>query len=163
MKKIVWLVVIAAAVFGIWTLMNKPVQAPGMDASGSGDISGSDATDATHQSSGDDMTPPGTTVTAGADVTLGAVKNITVTGSNFKFAPSTITVKKGDKVHLTFVNSGGLHDFRIDELGVATKKVNGGEQDVVDFVASKAGTFEFYCSVGTHRQMGMKGTITVTE
>jgi uncharacterized cupredoxin-like copper-binding protein len=31
----------------------------------------------------------------------------------------------------------------------------------VQFVADKTGTFEFYCSVGNHRQMGMVGTLVV--
>ncbi len=92
-----------------------------------------------------------------------AVKEFTVTGTSFSFAPSSMTVKKGDKVKITFVNTSGFHDFKIDEFNVATKKINGGEEDVVEFTANKVGTFEYYCSVGSHRAMGMKGTLTVTE
>jgi plastocyanin len=92
-----------------------------------------------------------------------AVKEFTVTGANFSFTPSTMTVKKGDTVKITFVNSGGFHDLKIDEFAVATKKLSSGAQEVVEFVADKAGTFEYYCSVGDHRAMGMKGTLTVTE
>jgi plastocyanin len=91
------------------------------------------------------------------------VKEFTVTGANFSFTPSTMTVKKGDTVKITFVNSGGFHDLKIDEFAVATKKLSAGAQEVVEFVADKAGTFEYYCSVGDHRAMGMKGTLTVTE
>ncbi len=90
-----------------------------------------------------------------------AVHESTVVGSNFKFVPSSLTVKQGEKVRLTFQNSGGMHDLRIDELGVATKKIGSGATDVVEFTPDKKGTFEFYCSVGDHRAMGMKGTITV--
>ena len=53
-----------------------------------------------------------------------AVKEFTVSGQNFSFEPSSITVKKGDKVKITFKNTQGFHDFRIDELGVATNKRN---------------------------------------
>ncbi len=95
--------------------------------------------------------------------TASGVKEFTVTGTSFSFAPSSMTVKKGDKVKITFVNASGFHDFRLDEFKVATPKINGGEQAVVEFTADKIGTFEYYCSVGEHRAMGMKGTLTVTE
>ncbi len=89
-------------------------------------------------------------------------KVLTVTGSNFAFAPTQLTVKKGETVTINFENTGGLHDWKIDEFNAATKKINGGQTDSVTFVADKAGSFEYYCSVGTHRQMGMRGTLIVT-
>jgi len=103
---------------------------------------------------------PTTTPTA---PTAAAVKEFTVTGQNFSFAPSTLTVKKGDTVKIIFKNADGTHDLRIDEFNAATKRIRTGEQETITFVADKAGSFEFYCSVGSHRQMGMKGTLTVTE
>jgi plastocyanin len=93
----------------------------------------------------------------------GDVKEFVVTGNNFSFAPSTLTVKKGDRVRVVFKNTVGFHDFVIDEFQAATKKINAGQEDVIEFVADKAGSFEYYCSVGTHRQMGMKGTLVVQE
>ena len=90
-------------------------------------------------------------------------KEFSITGKNFSFSPATITVAKGDKVRIVFKNTGGFHDFRIDEFKVATDRVADGGEDEVEFIADKAGTFEYYCSVGTHRQMGMKGVLTVTE
>jgi len=91
----------------------------------------------------------------------GNVKEFKVTGSNFKFDMSEIKVKAGDTVKITFVNSGGFHDFVLDEFNVATKQANGPSEESVTFVADKAGTYEFYCSVGQHRQMGMKGNLIV--
>ena len=88
-------------------------------------------------------------------------KSFTVTGQNFSFAPPTITVKKGDAVKITFKNAQGFHDFRIDEFGIATKQIRGGAEESVSFVADKVGSFEYYCSVGSHRAMGMKGTLIV--
>jgi plastocyanin len=98
---------------------------------------------------------------AGAESTSSKIKEFTVTGKNFSFTPNTLAVNKGDKVKITFKNAGGFHDFKIDEFNVAAKKIGDGQQDVVEFTADKAGTFEYYCSVGNHRQMGMKGTLTV--
>ncbi len=106
---------------------------------------------------------PSSTYLAGNQITISDTntKKITVTGSNFKFDPSEIRVKKGDIVTINFQNSGGNHDFVIDEFNVKTKVIAGGESDSVTFTADKVGTFEYYCSVGNHRAMGMKGNLIV--
>jgi plastocyanin len=93
--------------------------------------------------------------------TQGEVKSFTVEGSNFKFNPSEIRVKEGDTVKITFKNTGGFHDWVVDQFGAATKQANAPAEETIQFVANKKGTFEYYCSVGTHRQMGMKGNLIV--
>lgn len=104
---------------------------------------------------------PVTTVTPSTTISAGT-KEFTVLGSNYKFEPTTLTVKKGDTVKITFKNTGGFHDFVIDEFtGAKTKQLQDGGMEVISFVADKTGTFEFYCSVGKHREMGMKGTLVV--
>lgn len=104
--------------------------------------------------------PNATTSTASPSA---AVKEITVTSTGMAFNPKTLSVKKGDRVKVTYTNGGGTHDLRIDGYNVGTKVISGGQSETFEFVADKAGTFEYYCSVGNHRQMGMKGTLTVTE
>ena len=89
-----------------------------------------------------------------------SVKVFTVEGRKFSFTPSALTVKKGDKVKITFKNLDGFHDFVIDEFNVRTKQIPVGEE-TIEFVADKTGSFEFYCSVGNHRELGMKGTLTI--
>jgi plastocyanin len=101
------------------------------------------------------------TFTTTTTVTTSAVKEFTVVGSNFKFEPSVLSVNKGDTVKITFKDINGFHDFRIDEFNVATKQMQEGNEQTVTFIADKAGSFEYYCSVGEHRAMGMKGTLTV--
>ncbi|MDQ3076731.1 MAG: cupredoxin domain-containing protein [bacterium] len=102
-----------------------------------------------------------TGVSAGAAVSAGAIKEFTVTGENFKFSPTTMTVNKGDRVKITFVNKQGFHDLVVGGYNARTKQMQAGTQETIEFVADKAGTFEYYCSVGSHRQMGMVGTLTV--
>src|SRR3989344_5261879 len=68
------------------------------------------------------------------------VKTFTVTGSNFAFNPSSISVKKGDTVKITFKNSGGMHDWRVDEYGAATKVISTGAEGTITFVANKTGS-----------------------
>ncbi|MBP9715548.1 MAG: cupredoxin domain-containing protein [Candidatus Pacebacteria bacterium] len=94
-------------------------------------------------------------------IVVGEVREFTIEGSNFAFVPSSITVNKGDKVKITFKNTQGFHDFVVDEFGAATKQGQAPFDEVIEFTADKAGSFEYYCSVGTHRQMGMKGTLIV--
>ncbi len=88
-------------------------------------------------------------------------QKITVTGSNFAFSPNTITAKKGQKVTVTFKSDGGFHDFAIDEFNVKSDIVGSGKSVDVSFTPDKTGTFEFYCSVGNHRAMGMVGKLIV--
>lgn len=90
-----------------------------------------------------------------------AVKEFTVTGSDFKFDIKEIRVKKGDTVKITFKNAQGFHDFTIDTLNVGTRQISQGTEDTVQFVAQKEGSFEYYCSVANHRAIGMKGMLVV--
>ena len=86
-----------------------------------------------------------------------------ISGGNFYFVPNMITVKKGSKVTINFKNDGGSHNFKLDEFNVATNMLESGDTESVTFTADKVGAFEYYCSFGQHRAMGMKGTLTVVE
>lgn len=102
-----------------------------------------------------------TSTTVQLPTTVPATKSFTIEASNFSFNPAAIQVNKGDKVSITLVNKNGFHDLVIDGYNVKTNGVNSGQTATVTFVADKVGTFEYYCSVGNHRQMGMKGTLIV--
>ena len=90
------------------------------------------------------------------------VKEFTIEATSFKFTPADIQVNQGDTVKINFVNKEGFHDFVIDEFSLArTQKLSTCGSQTIQFVADKKGTFESYCSVGTHRQMGMVGKLIV--
>lgn len=95
------------------------------------------------------------------DTTESDVRVVNVKGSPFKFEPSEIKVKKGEKIKIVFTNEKGMHDWVIDEFDARTKQIKAGETDSVEFTADKAGTFEYYCSVSNHKAMGMKGNLIV--
>ena len=72
-----------------------------------------------------------------------------------------MTVNKGDTLKVTVKNMKGTHSLKIDEFNTSTRILNAGEEQTITFVADKTGTFQYYCSVGNHRAMGMWGTLNV--
>jgi len=100
------------------------------------------------------------TETATTDQTT---KEFTLSASSFKYDITEIRVKKGDTVKITLNNTGGMHDWMVAEFNAKTKQITDGQTDTISFVADKAGEFEYYCSVGNHRAMGMVGKLIVEE
>ena len=152
MKALITIVVLALIAWGIYAWIDKDnVEAP--------------TNTETSAQTGDVSTSPATqtdTVSVTATTTvIPEVKELTVVGKSFSFSPSTIMVNKGDRVRVTFKNEGGQHDWVIDEFNARTNILSSEQSQTIEFVADKAGSFEYYCSVGTHRQMGMKGTLVV--
>lgn len=88
---------------------------------------------------------------------------IDMDGFNYEYDVKQIKVKKGDIVTINLKSTEGFHDWVVDEFGAATERINEGETTSVTFTADKVGTFQYYCSVGTHRQQGMVGYIIVEE
>lgn len=86
---------------------------------------------------------------------------IDISGQNFSYDQTEIRVKEGDTVVINFTSTDGFHDWVVDEFDAKTARVSTGNTTSVAFVADKAGTYEYYCSVGTHRQQGMVGTLIV--
>jgi nitrite reductase (NO-forming) len=89
------------------------------------------------------------------------VKEFTIVSKGLNFAPNEIKVNAGDTVRVTYKNTVGTHDWTIDEFNAKTKLLDAGQEETVEFVADKAGSFEFYCSVPGHRKAGMKGNLIV--
>ena len=84
-----------------------------------------------------------------------------IKGQNFSFDTKEMSVNKGDTVVINFSSVDGMHDWVIDEFAARTPQIKSGETAKVTFVADKTGTFEYYCSIGQHRAMGMKGKLIV--
>lgn len=89
------------------------------------------------------------------------IKEVMVGGSNYKFEPSQIKVKLGDTVKVRFMNTQGTHNFTIDGLNTKTNTISSGQEETIEFTASEVGNFEYYCSVGNHKEQGMVGSLVV--
>ena len=92
--------------------------------------------------------------------------SITVTMTEFKFDPASVSAPSG-KVVFFLVNAGTTqHDLVIRDA--SNNKVTGSELvsagDSVVFTVDKigAGTYTYFCSQPGHEASGMKGTLTVT-
>ena len=94
-------------------------------------------------------------------MTAPAIKIFNVSGQSFSFSPSEIKVKQGDMVRIVFTSIDGHHDWVVDGYNVETARVSAGGASAVEFTADRKGNFSFYCSVGDHEQLGMKGVLVV--
>lgn len=148
----IFLLILVLGIVGVllFTMNSKKVEAPQVEAPGVVEVN----TVPSEQNTDNNSDQMGIIVES-------TVKEFTVSGKNFSFTPSSITVNKGDRVKITFNNTDGFHDFVIDTYGVATKQTKAPTTEVLEFTADKAGSFEYYCSVGSHRAMGMKGIFKV--
>lgn len=152
------IIVIVLVIVGIFALANNDDQTESESNTTEGEQTIDETGASTDEaiSAEDDQTSPN-------NDEAGEVKTFQVNGQNFSFSPNQLTVKKGDTVKIVFASTDGFHDFVIDEFNARTEHINTGQTSEVTFVADKAGTFEFYCSVGNHRAMGMVGALTVEE
>lgn len=103
----------------------------------------------------------------GTDMEIDAdALQVVVNASNFKYEPNVMEAKPGQTVVVTLDVTEGFHDFVIDGIeGAKTTQMNAGSTETITFVvptdAAAGDSYEFYCSVGEHRQMGMVGTLKV--
>jgi nitrite reductase (NO-forming) len=86
---------------------------------------------------------------------------VSLTASEFKFAPSGMQLPAGKKVKITLANAGAVeHDITVDALGVKLHTPVG-KISSEEFSFDKPGTYDFYCSIPGHKEAGMRGTLTV--
>ena len=91
----------------------------------------------------------------------GQVREFTVVGDHFAFAPSTLPVNRNDLVKITFTAQDMAHSFTVDDYRIV-KRAGAGQTVTFEFRADKAGTFSFYCNLSQdERCKNMKGTLTV--
>lgn len=98
------------------------------------------------------------------DDAMMAEADMTIDMSSFVFTPNAIEIKAGETMTIKLTNSGGFHDLVIDELDVASEQINEGDETMITITApldAKGDSYEFYCSVGNHREQGMVGVIKV--
>lgn len=101
---------------------------------------------------------------------------LTVEMSNFSFAPAVITVRRGERYRIHFVNTAkGGHNFVAKEFFSASTlapedadkihdggiEVAGGQTVDITVTPNAAGTYKSRCTHFMHSSFGMKGEIVV--
>ncbi len=82
-------------------------------------------------------------------VVTGEVRHITIIAkkNEWRFEPEIIDINRGDKVIATVVNEDDYdHGLAIDAFGVS-QRMPANSTIIVEFTATQAGNFPFYCSV----------------
>jgi uncharacterized cupredoxin-like copper-binding protein len=101
------------------------------------------------------------------------IKTVAIKETNFKLSPSNVTLSKPGTYAFKAENYGSVqHSLTIEGKGLEGE---GGEGDEVELeqplspdqsavltvTFEKPGTYEMYCPVDGHEQMGMKGEVVV--
>jgi len=83
----------------------------------------------------------------GSTQDAGSVKEVHIDMFDFGFNQDKVSIQKGDHVRLVVTSSDGTHGIMIPGLGLSTGKVSPGQQAVLEFTATEAGTFDYFCNV----------------
>jgi cytochrome c oxidase subunit 2 len=98
-----------------------------------------------------------------AGTPMRGVHVIQVALRKYEFSPGSLRVKKGEHVKLIMSAADHDHGFKLDDFDI-NQKIPKGTTVVVEFIADKAGTFQFRCSsVCGLGHRNMKGTLVVEE
>jgi uncharacterized cupredoxin-like copper-binding protein len=120
------------------------------------------------------------TACGGAASSSTTPKTVTLALNEFQFQPAEITVNVDQPITLVLKNNGTvLHDFvstdamvdvmeehgaMHDMAGMETAMhaaIEAGQQSTLEFKATQAGTYTFYCTVAGHKEAGMVGKLIV--
>jgi plastocyanin len=89
---------------------------------------------------------------------------VAISETEFKLDPSSVQVDPAGTVTFRVTNDGAVdHALEVDGQGVEeeTETIKPGESAELTVDLSKEGSYEIYCPIGNHRDMGMEGTLTV--
>lgn len=100
---------------------------------------------------------------AGGGGQAGAGQQVTVTATEFKFDPATVTVRVNEPVRVTLRNSGTVvHDWTVQGLDQDVSIVAQPRQSASgDFTTTKTGTYKVICKQPGHEGSGMVGELVV--
>ena len=81
--------------------------------------------------------------------------------TEYEYKPASMEMAAGESVKLVLVNTGVIeHDFTIDSIGFKAVVRQGGTVERT-FGPLAAGTYDVYCSIPGHKELGMVMTLEV--
>jgi len=83
------------------------------------------------------------------------------------YSVEELNIEEGQTVEFIYTHEAGQHDLVLEnsegeEVASTDVLTEEGESDSFTYTFEDADDYEFFCSVGTHRQAGMEGTIQIT-
>lgn len=87
-------------------------------------------------------------------------QQFTIVTREYSFEPSKLVAKSGPATFVVENKGQIIHDFTIDQLGIHFNVEAG--RTVTKSYRLEPGTYEIYCSVAGHKQLGMTGTLEVS-
>lgn len=123
--------------------------------------SSNDSSSSTAAESTSSTTAAGNT---GQAPSTGGGETVKVSETEYQLSPSTVNVKPGE-VTFDVSNDGQVtHNLEVEGPNGEEELPSDlapGDSGTLTVDLSKPGTYEFYCPVDNHKQMGMEGEITV--
>jgi len=93
----------------------------------------------------------------------GETREFRMTAKKYEFNPSTVTVRKGERVKLVVTALDKDHGLKIEAFGIE-QVLKKGQTTTIEFTADKSGEFPFVCSKFCGFGHGkMKGKLLVEE
>lgn len=103
--------------------------------------------------------------------------SVTVSPSQFSYAPREITLKRNQKIKLTLKNNDSIeHDIEIEAMPLLQQNEEGqtaaiqtnfhihataNSQAEGEFTPTQEGTYQYFCTIPGHKEQGMVGIIEV--
>jgi uncharacterized cupredoxin-like copper-binding protein len=106
----------------------------------------------------------GTTEEQAAAPTGPSSASVKVSETEFKISPANPSIDKAGTVSFAVSNDGKIpHALEVEGPGgeAKTGTIEPGKSEDLKVDLSKAGTYEWYCPIGNHKDQGMKGEIKV--
>ena len=94
----------------------------------------------------------------------GSSQSVNVSLTDFKLNPDNPTVKAGSVTFKATNDGQTTHSLEVEGPGDEQELPNDlapGDSGELTVDLSKPGTYEWYCPIANHRQLGMEGEITV--
>ena len=91
-----------------------------------------------------------------------APKVVRVKATEYAYAFSSKTAKKGQKVRIVMKNAGTeVHDLKFTGVAPKSKFIPGGASTTFTVVFKKTGRYQYVCTIGEHAIKGMMGVFIV--
>ena len=88
-------------------------------------------------------------------------RDVTITARDFRFSPNRVEISRDDLLRLTVKSEDVAYGFTLDEYRLS-RRVPAGGTTVIEFHASRPGTFTFYSNLTNDpRHAQMRGQLTV--